>query len=78
LVDLARGIFEDLEWIIGRPLRRSFAQSLGSTDQVEKAVDLYHDGICSALSCLKNDGYRLVRLYGQTLAIRREDHRASF
>ncbi len=31
----------DLEWIIGPPLRQSFARLLGSGDLVEKAVELY-------------------------------------
>ena len=65
---------EELKWIIGPPLRRSFAQLLGDADQVETAVTLYREsyagggifqaepyhGIFIALSDLKDDGYRLV------------------
>ena len=65
---------EDLKWIIGPPLRRSFAQLLGDADQVETAVALYrasyadggifqaepYNGIFTALSDLKDDGSQLV------------------
>ncbi|MBN2906989.1 MAG: HAD hydrolase-like protein [Rhodobacteraceae bacterium] len=65
---------DDLKWIIGPPLRHSFATLLGGTDQAEAAVTLYrkfyadggifqaepYGGIFAALSDLRQDGYRLV------------------
>lgn len=64
---------EDLGWVIGPPLRRSFARQMGGAAQVEEAVALYrevygaggifdatlYDGIIDALSTLRANGYRL-------------------
>lgn len=65
---------DELSWIIGPPLRRSFATLLQDADQTEAAVGLFrefyaaggifqaapYDGIFTALSALKDDGYRLL------------------
>lgn len=62
---------QDLGWIIGPPLRRSFERQIGAPDQVEDAVahyrDVYgvdglfqatlYDGIVDALTGLKASGY---------------------
>ncbi|MAC81177.1 MAG: HAD family hydrolase, partial [Rhodobacteraceae bacterium] len=62
---------QDLGWIIGPPLRRSFERQIGAPDQVEDAVAHYrevygvdglfqatlYDGIVEALTGLKAAGY---------------------
>lgn len=64
---------EKLRWIIGPPVRVSFARLLGGTEQVEAAVAQYrafysatgifeatpYDGIRDAVAALKADGSRL-------------------
>lgn len=64
---------QDLLWVIGPPLRVSFAKLLGEQGEVERAVELYraaynngglfraepYDGIFDALTSLKGAGYRL-------------------
>jgi phosphoglycolate phosphatase len=64
----------ELTWIIGPPLRRSFAQMLGGTERVEEALGIYrtrygatglfeasvYDGVPGSLGALKAAGVRLV------------------
>ncbi|NDV01882.1 HAD hydrolase-like protein [Pseudoroseicyclus tamaricis] len=64
---------QDLLWVIGPPLRASFAKLLGEEGDVERAVALYratysegglfraepYEGIFEALTALKGNGYRL-------------------
>lgn len=66
--------FDDLRWIIGPPLRQSFARLLGSGDRVEEALQHYrssygagglfdaapYEDIAAVLSALKTDGNRLL------------------
>lgn len=65
---------EELTWIIGPPLRDSFAEVLGGRDQVESALGRYrarygesglfqavvYDGIPEALAALRAEGARLI------------------
>lgn len=65
---------KDLGWVIGPPLRRSFAQLLGDAELAEQAVTLYrahyrsdglfdarvYDGIPQALDRLAEAGHRLI------------------
>jgi len=64
----------ELTWIIGPPLRFSFARLLGGTERVEEALGIYrarygvtglfeasvYDGVPAALGALKGAGVRLV------------------
>ncbi|SDG69659.1 HAD hydrolase-like protein [Alloyangia pacifica] len=64
---------EALHWVIGPPLRESFARMLGASDRVEEAVALYREvygetglfeaepyaGIPEVLTDLRDAGYRL-------------------
>ena len=64
----------DLRWMIGPPLRESFARLLGGDAEVERAVEAYravyatgglleaapYAGIHEALAALRGDGHRLV------------------
>ena len=65
---------EDLTWIIGPPLRESFAERLGGVDRAEAGLKLYrerysvtglfeasvHDGVQETLETLRAGGVRLV------------------
>lgn len=65
---------DDLRWVIGPPLRRSFAQILGGRHDVEQAVALYREryaasgifeaevypGILEAVAALHDAGYRMM------------------
>ena len=65
---------EDLTWIIGPPLRRSFADRLGGPEAAEKALKFYraryettglfeavvYEGAPEALAALKSNGVRLI------------------
>jgi phosphoglycolate phosphatase len=64
----------ELTWIIGPPLRRSFAELLGGPDKVEAALAIYrerygstglfeaivYDGVPAALEALRSAGARLI------------------
>jgi phosphoglycolate phosphatase len=64
----------ELTWIIGPPLRRSFAEFLGGPETVEAALEVYrarygtvglfeafvYDGVPEALGVLKGGGARLI------------------
>ena len=65
---------EGLTWIIGPPLRRSFADLIGGPEKVEAALGVYrdrygtvglfeafvYDGVPEALDALKSSGARLI------------------
>ena len=73
----------DLSWIIGPPLRQSFAKMLADTGDVEAALAIYrtrygaeglfeavvYDGVTEALSRLKQSGARLFTLYQQAVRL---------
>ena len=76
----------DLHWVIGPPLRKSFAKLLESEELVEEAVELYriayrnggiikaepYTGIFAALSVLKSRGYGLFLCTSKPLPFARK------
>lgn len=65
---------DDLRWVIGPPLRKSFAKLFGERHDVEEAVRLYRErysdtgifeaevylGVIDALAALRGAGFRLI------------------
>ena len=81
---------QDMQWIVGPPLRQSFARLLGTGDMVEKAVELYraaygnggitqaspYPGIFDALDRLRRKGHLLYLCTAKPLPFARRviDH----